>query len=354
MKEFISHIDYLIQKHNCVIIPDFGGFVLSHEGASFGVDGSVLPPKITVGFNSELMYNDGLLAESYMSVYSLSYDVACKRIAESVRRLNTILSMGHPVQIGRLGKLSIDKSNKLIFLPNPNLSIFHPETFGLSAVNMRRLSDIASDKAKTKRTSIYRRVLAGAGTAAAAAILFFMVSTPISEDNTIQKSSLFTDLVSSHQMESPTRPTAEVMENIPVSNENDSQLLISEVVKTDETISVADSHKKILLETPKVVEKEKVVAVKPPVETNPKAKTVGSKKFFVIISSTNSTNSAQKLVDQFVAEGLVNSKVLESNDNGRVRVYADAFETRDEAEKYLLSIKKDKPQFHDAWLYTKK
>ena len=31
MNEMVSHIEFLLHEHNCVIIPDFGGFVVNTQ-----------------------------------------------------------------------------------------------------------------------------------------------------------------------------------------------------------------------------------------------------------------------------------------------------------------------------------
>jgi Sporulation related domain. len=328
MKEFVSHIDYLIQKHDCVIIPDFGGFVLSHEGASFGKDGAILPPKITVGFNSQLKSNDGLLAESYMTMYSITYDEACKRIEEAVTRLNTILSMRHPVQIARLGKLSLDENNCLIFDPNNNLSIFHPETFGLGVVNIKRLSYIEEESAKAKRSVYIKRALVGIGAAAAAVLMFFVASTPVSQDVNIQKSSFFTDLVSVNEQSGNTNHVIEATLT--------QQTKVQEIAKEP-------------------VVQEEVVFEKPANETVMNANSernsianVSTSNYFVVIAGATTDGEANTLMSRFKAEGF-DVNVIKSKQ--RIRIYVASFSTSEEADTYLNSFKQANPKFSDAWVY---
>ena len=60
------HIESLLLKHDCVIVPDFGGFVTQQVSARYVEDeGLFLPPYRSVGFNGCLKLNDGLLAQSY-------------------------------------------------------------------------------------------------------------------------------------------------------------------------------------------------------------------------------------------------------------------------------------------------
>lgn len=333
MKEFVSHIDYLIQKHDCVIIPGFGGFVLNHEGSSIAADGAVLPPKVSVGFNPSLKSNDGLLAESYMTMYSISYDEACQKIELAVKRLNTILGMKHPVQIGRLGKLSLE-NDRLVFIPNANLSIFHPDTFGLSTVNMKRLSDIEREKAKTKRRTILKRVFAGAGAAAAAILIFFVASTPVSENDEAQKSSFLSDWISSLPASSDATDIDNNTENIVALPENAD---IEEQVQDSPLVE----PEALSAETAPKAEEEAPVVAEP-----------SKHDYYVVIAGATSQSEAQRLINKFKSQGFENLGSLSSGK--RIRIYAASFASRQEAEKYLVDFKAENPKLHDAWVYHQK
>jgi cell division septation protein DedD len=340
VKEFISHIDYLIQKHDCVIIPDFGGFVLSHEGAIFASDGSVSPPKLTVGFNPDLKYNDGLLAESYMSVYSIAYDDACKRIAESVSRLNTILGMRHPIQIGRLGKLSLDEYNRLLFTPNANFSILHPDTFGLSDIHLKRLSDIQTETVRIQKRTYLHRIAKGAAAAAAAIVLFFIASTPIEQNIETQKSSLFSDLLSSTTTKASiqpeiTKPEVSVVEE--------------PAVEVQEEAPAVEEPKQ---EAPKAAEEKAISTDKKTTPQKVAEETIQNKvvnNYYVIIGGAGSKNEAQRLLNRYKSQGFSDAGIVSSSN--RIRIYVESFASRKEAERYLDAFKYKHPDFYDAWVY---
>lgn len=359
MKEFVSHIDYLIQKHDCVIIPDFGGFVLSHERARFLTDGSILPPKVTIGFNPELKYNDGLLAESYMNMHSTSYDVACHKINEAVKKLNTLISRKQPVQIGCLGVVVLGENNRLFFTPNENLSVFHPETFGLSRVNLKRLCDLEKSTEKNKKISLVRRIFAGTGAAAAAILLFFIASTPVSEDINTQKSSFFTDLVSTTNNKSEIKATNAAPDNtLELQNKvvaTKSEEFVPLVKKPID--AQAEERKQ---EEPKSNNKPVVVSntdaekiVKQPEPDKNIAPKVNQKgNYFVIIGSAGDNGEAQKLMTKLKSKGLSGLNILEADN--RFRIYVASFSDKRDANEYLQSFKKENPQMHDAWVYMKK
>ncbi len=337
MKEFTSHIDYLIQKHDCVIIPDFGGFVLNREVAKIATDGSIAPPRVTVGFNPDLKYNDGLLAESYMNAYSISYDTACKRIDEVTKRLNTILALKQPVQIGLLGKLSPDEDGRLIFEPNNNISASHSETFGLSVLDIRKLVDIHEVQKVlviNNKRSVYKKVFAGVGAAVAAILVFFVASTPILEDKgtSVQKSGFFTDLII---LSSANRPgTVPAVSSLTIASSVE-----VEAKKEEPKIDI----------TPVVAQKAESAKAD---KTAPVTVKQADPKYFVIIGSATSKSEAEKALKKFKMQGYQNANVINSGD--RSRIYIASFEDRVQAEKYLASFVKNNPKLDDAWVFAKR
>ena len=60
MNELNLHISRLLLEHNCVIVPDLGGFVTQYCPAHFDeVAGSFVAPSYQVGFNPLLQTDDG-------------------------------------------------------------------------------------------------------------------------------------------------------------------------------------------------------------------------------------------------------------------------------------------------------
>lgn len=339
MKEFVSHIDCLIKKYDCVIIPDFGGFVLSRNEASFASDGSVFPPKVTIGFNPDLKYNDGLLAESYMNMYSLSYDEACKRIGESVKRLQTMLDMDHPVKIGQLGKLTLTKDKRLLFTPNSDLTMIHPETFGLTVIQIKRLSDIEKEIIQRRHNGTVKRLLVGVGSVAAAVLVFFLASTPIEESPNTHKSSFMSDLVALTTNISQEAQASELLD--PKTSETSSNTVVS--------ASAAVSKQAV--SPPKKIDTETIIRT-----SQSKSETLPAKKdedkYFVIIGSSPSASAAQMFLSNFKKQGLSNLNILKSGNKNRI--YVASFSNRSEADKYITIFKSRHIGFDDAWVYAKK
>lgn len=338
MKQFTSHIDFLLQKHDCVIIPDFGGFVLNREQAIIIPDGAIRPPFVVVGFNPDLKYNDGLLAESFMNVYSLSYDAACKRVREYVDKIYNTLNSGQSVQIGRLGRLKLDDSKQLTFVPNHYLSLYYPETYGLSLARVRRLSDIPDYKAPTEQSSINKRrtislknIAIGTAAAAAAVLVFFASSTPVlqKEKGQIQQSGFFTTTI----------PTTIV----DLKSENQENNLLNEKASIDETL-ITNKKQEV---SPKVI------------KTKPKEVELSNKPvksgltYYIVIASAISKVEADNLLTKLKAQGYTKSELIMSHNN-RYRISVSSFAEKEKAEKFLSDFRKDNPKFNDAWVYSKK
>ena len=76
MNRLVTHIEFLLHEHNCVIIPDLGGFVVNTTNSQRDGIALFYPPSCELVFNRELTYNDGLLAESYMKAYDLTFEAS--------------------------------------------------------------------------------------------------------------------------------------------------------------------------------------------------------------------------------------------------------------------------------------
>jgi hypothetical protein len=61
--DFISAIESLLLEHDCVIIPNFGGFVINVQDFKFDEKEAIIyPRKKSIAFNERLKSDDGILA----------------------------------------------------------------------------------------------------------------------------------------------------------------------------------------------------------------------------------------------------------------------------------------------------
>jgi nucleoid DNA-binding protein len=189
------HIAYLLTKHECVIIPGFGAFIVSETESKNTQAGLLCVPVHSLCFNSEIKHNDGILASFISKNENSSYKEACLRVRQYADYLNSQLSAGRPVHIQRVGRLSLSAEQKISFIPARYLSC-NADSFGLSNFYISPLRDVEryygipalEKRKKRKKDLIYipvdRQIARWAGSIAAAVLALFLISTPLNEYST--------------------------------------------------------------------------------------------------------------------------------------------------------------------------
>ena len=88
MIELAKHIEVLLLENDCVIVPGLGGFIAHNRPATWRTDsGEFFPPLRSIGFNPQLIMNDGLLVQSYMQAYNTDFPDATRNIEKTVETL---------------------------------------------------------------------------------------------------------------------------------------------------------------------------------------------------------------------------------------------------------------------------
>ncbi len=130
---FSPYISKLLLNYDCVIIPDFGGFVANYAAAKIHpTQHTFEPPFKQVAFNINLTGNDGLLANAVATGEAISFEQACKRIEEEVLRIQIRLAKKEKVELSSIGTLYYDIERNLQFKP-ANTDNFLLDSFGLSS-----------------------------------------------------------------------------------------------------------------------------------------------------------------------------------------------------------------------------
>ena len=87
-----DYIKDLLYRYDCVIIPNFGGFVTNKISAQIHKDSNTFhPPTKQIGFNVNLIHNDGLLANYIASSENISFDQATSKIKVTVSQWNKLI-----------------------------------------------------------------------------------------------------------------------------------------------------------------------------------------------------------------------------------------------------------------------
>ncbi len=141
MIELGRHIEILLLHNDCVIVPDFGGFVAYQIGSRYDEeDFTWLPPMRTLGFNPQLRLNDSLLVQSYVTAYDLSYPEALHRIENEVAALKEELANEGYFNFEDVGIISINTEGNYEFEPC-EAGILSPDYYGLGGCQFPTLRD---------------------------------------------------------------------------------------------------------------------------------------------------------------------------------------------------------------------
>lgn len=113
------HISDLLYEHDCVIVPDLGGFVANAKSATISEQAhTIAPPSKQIGFNQNLLQNDGLLANAIAQGEGIQYNEAVEQLLAKARQYKDDLKQGRRVELLKVGVLYRDRSGNVRFVPN--------------------------------------------------------------------------------------------------------------------------------------------------------------------------------------------------------------------------------------------
>jgi len=130
----------MLGKYECVVIPNFGGFISHYQGAQILAEKSlILPPSKSLTFNSLLNKNDGLLAQELVLKFGLSYKEAIRVIDIQVDKWLAELTISSAkVQLSTIGNFVQNKKGSFIFTQD-NTTNSLAESYGLGVIKAQVL-----------------------------------------------------------------------------------------------------------------------------------------------------------------------------------------------------------------------
>lgn len=380
MIELARHIEILLLENDCVIIPDFGGFIAHYQPARYVKEENLyLPPVRTIGFNPQLTINDGLLVQSYMQAHHTDFPDATRMIEKEVAGLKEQLYQNGCAEMHGIGVLHYNIHSTYEFHPNEDGAL-SPALYGLSSFSINRLEHLASKvstatrellprQEKRKRTVRFKRQWIGNAVAVAVAVvLFFFLSVPVENTyvdkgnyaslgtdglfDAIRSQSLATTLITV-----PSKPQQPKKSNIK-NNRNTLKPVAVKVEKVGKAHEAptrnAVAPKLDNTEQPSAKPVDKPVAVsKPASEKKETATPLNSKKskYYIIVSSLPTANDAQQVLNEYKQKGYKDVTVIEGN--GRYRLSLCSFADKAAAYKKINELKQN-DAFKNAWVLSSK
>lgn len=330
------------------------------------------PPTRTIGFNPQLKMNDGVLVQSYMSVYGTNFSDATRMVNKKIQELIASLHENGKVVLPNVGEIRYTIHGTYDFVPYDN-QVTTPSLYGLDSFEMKPLAElqrkedrkhtagmphrmptvtttVAKPQRRLRTFRLNRTYLTNAVAMIAAVILFFLFSTPIENTEVVQgnyarllpeelfeqigKSSLAVTPVQQPEA-APQKTVSAQAQRRPATTENKAKHVKPIVMRE---VKVKD------LATDKTETKQEQTAAQP--AAAPVAKTV-KKPYHIIVASVATEKDAQKMASQLKEKGYAGASAIIGN--GKMRVSIESFATQAEAYQSLQTIRQNK-NYESAWV----
>ena len=321
MKNTIDiYISELLFLHDCVIIPNFGGFVGNNKSAILNEQlGTINPPSKEILFNKNLITNDGLLISNIAEKENISNIKAKELVVDYVENINEKLQTIRTFRIEKVGLLSLGIDNNVLFLQD-SFTNYNLNSFGLKLEQTKKVDKIEKKieeiiqpiTTKTGRRKVWR----------AAAILLPIIGL---------------SLISITQEDKINNVYAQMANLNPFSIfESDEK-----IIETEEEI---DTKVIEIIPTENTIEK----VIIPEIEIEKIEVVIKEKSYFIIAGAFSKEKNANKFVKQLQAENY-NSSIIGKTKGGLIRVCFDGFETKEEA---IISLDAIRTENKSAWLLS--
>lgn len=331
MFDLIDHIEFLLAKHDCVVVPDLGGFVVQYRHSAFSTDKkTILPPRRSVSFNAELSHNDGLLATSVMSYTNMSYSQSVSHIKEQVEILKkSIKDSVEGFEFGDLGLFYHTPEGSFEFKPKDVGCKISPQLFGLDTLNFPPLVKLQENKddgnsTVRKADTIYIPLSKGffkrISAVVAVVIVIMLIATPIHKQ---QVPVDYAGLVSS-----------ELLDNVTGNGYEDNGTSLD--ISTD-YVDEGNRENAIHGITNKENQDFNLQEVKCP-------------RYYIIVATLPSHKAAEKQLDNLRKAGYTQDIKIHDTAN-KARLYLESFSDKEEAQMYLRKIQSE-TFFTDAWILS--
>lgn len=126
-----NYIKELLFEQDCVVIPEFGGFIANYVSAEIHpIRHTFSPPSKSIAFNEMLRLNDGLLASYVAQHEGISREEALNKIKDYTNQLWHELRQRNKYRLEEIGTLFLNREQKLEFEPENRINYLN-DSFGL-------------------------------------------------------------------------------------------------------------------------------------------------------------------------------------------------------------------------------
>ena len=311
MKKSVEYyISELLFLHDCIIIPEFGGFVCNKKSAQLNKKTGILnPPSKQILFNPNLKTNDGLLIAHIALKEGITQENAQKNVKTFAKECSDKLSSTRILRIKKVGLFTSGQEGNVTFSQDlaTNYSLYN---FGMQPTSFK-LIQRKTDTIKKAENTIHKIKKPSSLVLRAAAVIiplimisYLSMTQQEKIKNIYLEMATFNPFYSSEKIETP----------------------IIKIPKQEIDVKINT----VLIE---------------PKDTKP---TIISKKtYYIIAGAFTKQKNAQKMHNKLLNWNYKSEIIKESH---LLRVSYESFYNREDAILVLNKIKQENPE---AWLLTK-
>jgi len=309
MKKSVAHyISELFFLHECIIVPEFGGFIGNRKPAQLNkTTRSLTPPSTRILFNRNLKTNDGLLISHIANKEGFTQKLAKEHVLLFSESSNNKLSTSKVLRIEKIGLFTIGEQGNIIYTQDNSIN-YNLDAFGLKPTYnqlITRSQKTEEELEKTIRT-IKNKSIAPKTLFRAAAILLPLITLSYFSVSQQEK--------------------------------------INTVYEQMATLNPFPSAKSIS-KTPDLKTKRTIEIKSDPI--NESNAIFSQKTYYIIAGAFAVEENANRMLNKLNSW---NYNAMIIKENKLLRVSYNSFQNREDAVLALNKIKKQNP---DAWLFTK-
>jgi hypothetical protein len=322
MVKFEVIIAQLLLKHDCVIVPQLGGFVTFYKSAVIHpINNSIQPPSKQLGFNRHLTTGDGLLLNNYVKSSGEALPKAQAHLEQWTQQILNHLANGQKAHLDGIGTLWTDAQGQMQFVPSEKF-ITDFTSFGLGNIVLPAKNQLPTGIQASK--TAWKKLAAAASVAVLLATGLFVFQHNTQNTDTAGWNPELT-APSVQKSERPTVPS--------ISTEPGEQNFQKEFLNlwNAEPIAVAQLVTNTVEKTETRV--EQVKAVQPVITERSTSNKTNAEwgKSWVVGGVFKSRENAQEQVSAMKTQGFANAKVIPFQDYFYA-VYGTAKNDKDEAQ----------------------
>jgi len=312
-----KYLQTLLKEHDCVIIPNFGGFISNYQPAVVYSTATTqfTPPKKNILFNKNLNHDDGLLVNHICKDLSLTYAEAKSKLFYAIDKAIRTLKSEKELTFESIGTFIINENNRLQFEPNLSEN-YLTASFGLTTFNFPVLNkDISLRRRKTFTADDVKKIVSVKNIRRPvlfASILLAIAFAGVNLNDNIQLSSF--NFFSQVKVEENASHTIDTKTQQTTADESSIETIIDKTTSKQEALMYSES----------------------------------TTKYYLIAGCFNDLYNADKLAQQLEKDGFAPEIIRGKN---MYRVSAVSFSDKKDALNSLITNRKEK--IKDLWIYSK-